>query len=225
MIRSHIVAKEGDQMAVHNVAEPRHEGIHGGVPGDPGRIGEDFLSPDKPRVLAEVDNPFEEVAEDREPEALADPGDARGVRQCLVKGVAEIPAAAEAVHRQRQEFSLRANAFEEHHQIELEDHNRIDGRTIPAGIGSPGDSRTKPRSSRSSRCREMWSGGTRRSRAVTTGRSRLRDWAGPSMGVLHSHEAMTNSRAELSPPGRPASHCHRDIAFCKTLDRFSDTCR
>jgi hypothetical protein len=38
------------------------------------------------------------------------------------------------------------------------------------------------------------------------------------MGVLRSHEAMTNGRSEQSPLDGPASDCHRGIEFCKTLE-------
>jgi hypothetical protein len=91
-VRGGGVAEEGDQMAIHDVAEPGHEGIRGGVAGDPGGVGEDLLPPDEARLLAQVDHALEEAAEDGEPEALADPGEAGGVRQRLVEAVAEGPS-------------------------------------------------------------------------------------------------------------------------------------
>jgi hypothetical protein len=91
-VRGGGVAEEGDQMAIHDVAEPGHQGIRGGVAGDPGRVGEDLLPPNQPCLLAEVDHALEEAAEDGEPEALADAGEAGGVRQRLVEAIAEGPS-------------------------------------------------------------------------------------------------------------------------------------
>jgi hypothetical protein len=79
-------------MVVHDVAEPRHQGIRRGVAGDPGGVGEDLLPPDEARLLAQVDHVLEEAAEDGEPEPLADAGEAGGVRQRLIEAVAEGPS-------------------------------------------------------------------------------------------------------------------------------------
>ena len=87
------------------------------------------------RVLAEVDHVLEEAAKDLEPEALPDAGEAGGIGQRLVEAVTEVPADTEAVHGQGEELPLRAQALEEHHQVELEEDHRIDGRPSSIGIG------------------------------------------------------------------------------------------
>lgn len=76
-------------MAIDNVAESWHESIDGGVARDPSRVGEDLLPPNEASVLAQVDHALEDAAEDRDPKALPDSCEARGVGQCLVEGVAE----------------------------------------------------------------------------------------------------------------------------------------
>jgi len=122
-------------VVVHDFAEPGHEGIHGSVAGDTGRVGQELLAPDEARALAEVDHALEEAAEDGETEALAEAGETGGVRQRLVQAVAEIPADAQAIRGQRQELTLRADALEDHHQGALEADDGIDGRPAPARVG------------------------------------------------------------------------------------------
>jgi hypothetical protein len=124
-------------MVVHNLAESGPEGIHGGIAGDPGCVGQDLLSPDEARFLAQVDDVLEEPAEDGKTEALADASKASGVRQRLVEAVAEVPPDAEPILRQRQELALRADSLEEHHQVELEEDDGIDGRPASVGAGVP----------------------------------------------------------------------------------------
>ena len=89
MVRSGITRKESDQVVVHDLPESGHEGLHGSVAGDAGRIGQNLLAPDKTRVLAEVDHMLEEAAKDLETEALPDAGEAGGIGQRLVEAVTE----------------------------------------------------------------------------------------------------------------------------------------
>jgi hypothetical protein len=102
-------------VVVHDFAESGHERIRRGVAGEASRVGQDLLSPDESRVDAEVDHVLEEATEDGKTEALADAGEASGVRQRLIEAVAEIPPDTEAICGQRQELAFRADAFEEHH--------------------------------------------------------------------------------------------------------------
>ena len=90
-VRGGVAPEEGDQGVVHDVAEPGHEGTHGSVAGDAGRVGQELLAPDEARALAEVDHALEGAAEDGETEALAEAGEPGGVRQRLVQAVAEGP--------------------------------------------------------------------------------------------------------------------------------------
>jgi hypothetical protein len=55
------------------------------------------------------------------------------VGQRLVKGVAEIPPMGEVETRRLDQLPLRANALEEHDQLEFEDH-RINGGAAPIGV-------------------------------------------------------------------------------------------
>src|SRR5215211_6038897 len=51
------------------------------------------------------------------------------IRQRLVQAVAQVPTVGEVEARRRDELSFRADAFEEHHQLQLEKDDRIDGRS------------------------------------------------------------------------------------------------
>ena len=132
-----VALKEGDHLVAHDFPQPGHERIQGSVARDAGRVGQDLLAPDEARLLAKVDDVLEEAAEDVETEALADAGEAGGVGQRLIQAVAQIPADAEAIRGQGEELALGTDALEEHHQIELKEHHRVDGRPAPVGVGVP----------------------------------------------------------------------------------------
>jgi hypothetical protein len=135
-VRSGITRKEGDQVVVHDFPQSGHEGIHGSIAGDTGRIGQQLLAPDKARVLAEVDHMLEEAAKDIETEALPDASEPGGIGQRLVQAVAEIPPDTEAIRGQGEELALRAKALEEHHEVELEEDHGIDRRPASVGIAA-----------------------------------------------------------------------------------------
>jgi hypothetical protein len=52
--------------------------------------------------------------------ALPDPGETRVVGQRLVEGLAQVPAVGQVEIGGLDEFPLRADAFEEHDELELE---------------------------------------------------------------------------------------------------------
>jgi hypothetical protein len=56
------------------------------------------------------------------------------IRHGLVQVVAQVPADAQPVGRQVQQLPLRADAFEEHHQLQLEEDHRVDGRAFLPGV-------------------------------------------------------------------------------------------
>lgn len=104
--RNGITRKEGDHVVVHDVPESGYRGIHRRVAGNAGRIGQNLLAPDKPRVLAEVDHLLEEATKDVETEALPDAAEAGGIGKRLVQVVAEIPPHTQAIHGQGEELTL-----------------------------------------------------------------------------------------------------------------------
>jgi hypothetical protein len=50
------------------------------------------------------------------------------VREWLVEVITEIPADAEPVGGHPKQVPLRADALEEHHELEPEEHDRVDAR-------------------------------------------------------------------------------------------------
>ena len=56
------------------------------------------------------------------------------IGQGLAKVVAEVPAQRKAVGYNPHKLTFRAQVLEEHHQLELEEHDRIHRRTTFAGI-------------------------------------------------------------------------------------------
>src|SRR5690349_15582683 len=56
------------------------------------------------------------------------------IRQLLVQVIAEIPAQAEPVRRDAQQLAFRADALEEHDELQLEEHDGINGRAPTRSI-------------------------------------------------------------------------------------------
>jgi hypothetical protein len=119
------------------VVEARHERIEVGVGLDLGGIDVELFPPDQARLLAEVDDFLEEALEDVNPQALPNPGQPRVIRQILIQSIAEVPAVGQVEAGHRDELTLRPNALEEHHELQLEEHDRIDAGSAPLGIEPP----------------------------------------------------------------------------------------
>ena len=116
------------------VIEAGDQGVDAGIGLDLGGIDVEFPTPDQTRLLAEIDDLLEEALEDVDPKALPDAGQAGVVRQRLVQGVAEIPAVGQVEAGRLDELALGADALEEHHQLQLEEDDRVDGGTSTIGV-------------------------------------------------------------------------------------------
>ena len=84
VVRNGVASKVSDQVVVHDLPESGHEGIHGGVARDAGRIGHDLFAPDEAGLLVTIDHMRKEAAEDDETETLTETGGTQSVRQGLV---------------------------------------------------------------------------------------------------------------------------------------------
>src|SRR4051794_6693198 len=97
-------------------------------------IDVELAAPDEPRFLTQIHDLLKEALEDADAQSLPDPGQAGVVRQRLIEGVAEIPPMGEVETRRLDQLPLRANALEEHDQLEFEEDYRIDGGPPPLGV-------------------------------------------------------------------------------------------
>ena len=77
--------------------EPRHQRLPGRVGLHRGRVEEQLIAFDQPRLDAQLHDPLEEAAEDLEAVALADARERGVVGQGLVQVVAEVPPERDAV--------------------------------------------------------------------------------------------------------------------------------
>src|SRR5687767_6340517 len=68
---------------------------------------------------------------------IRDAGHAGVVGQSLIEGVAEIPAVGQIEASRRNELALRADAFKEHDELELEEDDWVDGRSTAVGVELP----------------------------------------------------------------------------------------
>jgi hypothetical protein len=128
------------EMRLGSLIEPRDEGVDVGVGAHLGGVEEELLAPNQPRLLAQFDDLREEALEDGEAEALANLREAGVVRQRLVEVVPEVPAVSQVQAGVLDELALRADALEEHDELELEEDDRVDagaadGRVL---VGHPG---------------------------------------------------------------------------------------
>jgi hypothetical protein len=130
-------------MVVDNLLEARHHRIEGSIGPDLGGIEDQLLAPDEAGVLAQLDDLIKEAAEDREAQPLPDPGQRRVVWEGLVQVVAEILAVGEVERRLFDELSLRPYAFQHHHELQLEKHDRINTRPAPLRIAVLGPAANK----------------------------------------------------------------------------------
>ncbi len=121
-------------MGLSLVGETRNERGDGGVGPELGRVEEEFPAPDQTRLLAEINDPLDEPLEDTYAQPLPDAGQARVIGQGLVQGIAEVPAMGEVEAGGLAELPLGADPFEEHHELQLEEDDRVDRGPIPVGI-------------------------------------------------------------------------------------------
>ncbi len=98
------------------------------------RIEVELPAPNQARLLTQIDDSLEEALEDIDPEALPDAGQAGVVGQVFIKGVAAVPAMRQVETRGRDEVPLGADPLEDHHQLQLEEDDRVDGGPTTLGI-------------------------------------------------------------------------------------------
>src|SRR5436305_2319638 len=92
-----LVAKEFDQVIIHDRFETRNQRVDVGIPWNLGRIDQQFRAPYQAGLGTPFDHLLEALAEDGQTEALSDAGQARMARKWLVQGVPAIPADAEII--------------------------------------------------------------------------------------------------------------------------------
>ena len=124
-------------MVLSFVEEARHERIEIGVRFDFGRVDVELTTANQARFLAQADHLLEEALEDVDPKPLPDAGQAGVVRQLLVEGVAQIPTVGEIEAGRLDQFALGADPFKEHHQLELDEDDRVNGRPTALSIELP----------------------------------------------------------------------------------------
>jgi hypothetical protein len=109
------------------------EGVQGGIGLHLGGVDVEFAVPHQPRLLALRNNGLEELAEDFQPVAQADARQARMVGQRLVQIEPEKPPDTQPVGGEAHQMALRAQALEEHHQLQAKEDHRIDAWSpVPA---------------------------------------------------------------------------------------------
>jgi hypothetical protein len=91
--RDLVAVNERDHVVVDHDAQARDRRVHGGVRRHPGGIRQQFLAPHEPRFHAAADDVLDEAPDDGQPESLAQPGHRGGIRQRLVRAVAQSPTA------------------------------------------------------------------------------------------------------------------------------------
>jgi hypothetical protein len=126
---------------------------------------------------------LEEAANDRQTEALSDLDEAGAIEQGLVKMVAKVPPVGEVELCVLHKVALRADALEEHHQLETEKDDRIDGGTSACGIevGDPLTDEGEVEGGVEMAAKVIR--GTSRSSATRTERSNSRSLGRPSMAL------------------------------------------
>ncbi len=129
-----LVREQIGDMGLRLVIEARDERIEGGVRLDLGGVDEELFAPDQPCLLARIHHLLEEALEDVDAQALPDAGQAGVVGKVLAEGVAEIPAVRQVEAGGFDQLAFGADALEEHHELELEEDDRIDARPAALGI-------------------------------------------------------------------------------------------
>ena len=88
-------------------------------------IGIELLPPDQTTLTTPVNDRLKEAPEDLDAVTFPNAGHAGMVGQWLVQVVAQIPAYTQTVSSDALKLALRTHAFEEHDQLELEEHEQL----------------------------------------------------------------------------------------------------
>jgi len=129
-----VVSKEGGEVGRGLIGEARHQRAHAGISGDLGGIEVQLLPPHQSRRLTFIDEVLKEPLEELDAQALPDAGQAGVIGQALIEGVAQVPAVGQMQTGRRHQFALRADAFEEHDQLQLEEDHRIEAGPTALGV-------------------------------------------------------------------------------------------
>jgi hypothetical protein len=111
--------------------EPGDHATQSGVRSDLGRVEEQFSAPDQARLLAQLHDVLEDALEDGQAQALPNPRQAGVVGQRFIQAIAQVPAVGQMQARRLDQAALRANAFKEQDELELEEDDGVDGRPAP----------------------------------------------------------------------------------------------
>ena len=93
------------------------ERVCSGVRLDLSGVYVELLTPDQSHLLTQIDDPFEEATEDRQPIPLPDAGQTGVVGQRFSQVVANIPAQAQPIGDDLQELALGTESLEEQNQL------------------------------------------------------------------------------------------------------------
>ncbi len=116
------------------VVAARDEGVDSGVGQHSGRVEEEFPPPDQSRLLTAIDDPLEVAREDLDPKSLPDADGTSVIGQLVVEGVAKVSLLGKVEASHPGLLPLRVEPFEEHHELQLEEDDRMNGG--PAAIGA-----------------------------------------------------------------------------------------
>jgi hypothetical protein len=73
----------------------------------------------------------------RTPRALSDAGQAGVIRECLIKGIAQVPAVGEVERGGLDQVALRADPLKEHQELELEKDHWVNAWPTTIGVQLP----------------------------------------------------------------------------------------
>src|SRR5258708_2107050 len=113
----------------------RRERVQVGIGVDLGAINVEFFAPDQLLLLALLYNGVEEAAKDVDPIAFTNTCEAGMIGQGLSKVVPQVPPDAQTISRMPHQLPFRAYPFKEHHQLQFEEHHRINGGAATTCIG------------------------------------------------------------------------------------------
>ena len=99
-----------------------------------GRINIEFLAPDQSRRLALLYNGLEEAAKYSNPLALTDAREAQMVGKQLIQVVPNVPVHPQPIRCMSHEQAFGTAILKEHHQLQLEEDDGINGGTTTPGI-------------------------------------------------------------------------------------------